>query len=74
MKTFSQRKAALERLEPLGLKPGDWVWLRMSESGPLQKAQLIASLAVVTMVIVESVEPSDDGRRLVTADQIEGPA
>ena len=72
MKTYAEIQAELARLKALDLKVGDWVWLRVWDDQPLQKAQLRGTLAAVTLVVVAPEDASDDGLRVVTPDRIKG--
>ena len=74
MKTYVERKAALDRLEALGLKTGDWVWLKAEGDQERRKAQLRSPLAVVLLVTVGPESATDDGLRIINVDLIEGPA
>ena len=74
MKTYQEKKAELDRLEALDLKPGDWVWLKAFEDQPRQKGCLRGPLAMVILVTVTPEGADDDGQRIVTADRIEGRA
>ncbi len=71
MKSYATIQAALAKLESYDLKPGDWVWLKADDNEPRRKAQLRGPLAAVTLVTVASENATDDGLRLITADNIE---
>ena len=71
MKTYAEIKAELERLEPLNLKVGDWVWLKPMGDQPRRKAQLRGPLAAVLLVTVEPEDAADNGLRVIAADLIE---
>jgi hypothetical protein len=74
MITYAEVKSALEKLESLNLKPGDWVWLKAFNDMPRQRAQLRGPLAAVILVTVTPEDAADDGLRGITADKIEGKA
>ncbi len=74
MKTYAEIKAALDQLEALGLKIGDWVWLKAANDQPRRKAQIRSPLAAVMLVSVSPESKGDDGVRVINADLIEGRA
>jgi hypothetical protein len=66
MKTYQEIKAHLDEIEAIGLKPGDWVWLKALDGKPRQEAQLRRPLAMVILVKVTPENEADDGLSAVT--------